>query len=680
MHVPTSSSALVLSDFRRRILAWPVLLLALLALIYGAKARAQADNENTTPTAWWMETGQTFAQIQSVLSQNNARIIDIKVDSTLSHYTVTYVENQGSYAKSWWWYVGISGSELSQVLTNTGARLISLQPYDSGNGTPLFNVAMIANTGADAKAWWYYYDVPESEITSIALGANARLTTLQSYTLSGETYYSFIMISNTGADAREWWWHAGATAQQISGYVSNTNSRILDLTAVGNGTFNVVQESCPSSGCPEWWWYTGVSGSQVIGYARDHGARAFAADPAPGCTTNCLAAVLIDNTPTDVTACDPEGCISEAQLSAQICAQLENQVVGYVCLVGQMRPVYGGLAQTSTDSPPNGMAMTPDLTTNVASVSKTMTATAVLQLLAKDGLSIDTPIQAYLYSDWARGGNINNVTFRELLNHTSGLGELSDCPGASTYSQVESIVAEGPVAADIGVMNPTDGLPRYGNCNFSLLRELLPALLGQNLVNSYPDGSARAAESSALYVSYLQSHVFVPVAASDASCKPPSGNTGILSYPYPAGTANGTNWGDQSLQCGASGWQLSAFDTFDVVSSLASNTTLLSTPNKADMMQNCLGWDCAVNRVCPTPYVCKNGALFGGPQTATTQYPQVWTYAGILKCNVPVVLVVNSPLPPKWEWGGNPGSDTIGIVDNAYQSSSVAGVGPACTQ
>jgi hypothetical protein len=133
------------------------------------------------------------------------------------------------------------------------------------------------------------------------------------------------------------------------------------------------------------------------------------------------------------------------------------------------------------------------------------------------------------------------------------------------------------------------------------------------------------------------------------------------------------NWGDQSLACGASGWQLSAFNIFDVVNSLASNVTLLSQSDKDDMIQNCLGWDCAVNRYCPTPYVCKNGMLPDGSV-------QVWTYAGILKCNVPVVIVVNSPLPPAWEPGGTPGTDTIGIVANAYQNSIVPGAGPPCPQ
>ena len=87
------------------------------------------------------------------------------------------------------------------------------------------------------------------------------------------------------------------------------------------------------------------------------------------------------------------------------------------------------------------------------------------------------------------------------------------------------------------------------------------------------------------------------------------------------------------------------------------------------MLANSLGWDSAVRSDCPNPYDCKNGDLNNGPGT---QF--VWTYAGIFKCNVPVVVVVNSPLPEPFKSNG----DIIGLVANAYQNASVPGTGPAC--
>ena len=95
-----------------------------------------------------------------------------------------------------------------------------------------------------------------------------------------------------------------------------------------------------------------------------------------------------------------------------------------------MRPAYGGQARTSADPP--ALPMSPDLVTDIASVSKTMTAMAMLQLLAKDGLPINTKISPYIYSDWTQGANISQLTFQELLTHSSGFGQLPAMPAATT--------------------------------------------------------------------------------------------------------------------------------------------------------------------------------------------------------------------------------------------------------
>ena len=87
------------------------------------------------------------------------------------------------------------------------------------------------------------------------------------------------------------------------------------------------------------------------------------------------------------------------------------------------------------------------------------------------------------------------------------------------------------------------------------------------------------------------------------------------------------------------------------------------------MIAGSLGWDSAVRNDCPNPNVCKNGDLNNGPGTQA-----VWTYAGILKCNVPVVVVVNSPLPPPYQGG----EDIIGLVKDALAKSSVPGTPKTC--
>jgi Beta-lactamase len=655
-----ASRNLIARQSRRFCLALVCLCVLILSTV--SSARAEDDNENSTPTAWWYYTGQSFSDIGSTLTAKNARIVDIAVDnSAATSFTVTYVQNTGSYAKQWWWYVGIDAPTLAKNLSTNNARLISFKAYDTGGGNIRFAVAMTSNTGADAKGWWYYFGQTPAQIGNLTKSNNARLTALQSYTSNGQTLYSCIMIANSGADNKAWWWYFNVSPQAIGTAINSNNARLLDITPAGDGNFNVALESC-SGGCPAWWWYYGQDMNGVLTQTQNHGARAFTVEPYQGCSgsSECFVTAMISNTPADVTACDPNGCISEAKLSANICNKLANHVVGYSCLVGGMRPIYGGQARTSTNAP--SLPMTPDLVTDIASVSKTMTATAILQLLAKDGLPISTKISSYIYPDWAQGANIDKLTFQELLTHSSGFAQVpgNACGNDITYSALETIVAGGVTATNIGQ-------PQYGNCNFALLRELMPALQGQKLTN-YPDGPARAQQSSAMYINYMNTNVFQPVGVPLSACKPPAGTNDILSYTNPAGSTSGDDWNDWSLQCGSGGWVLSANQIFDVVNNLATSNTLLTTAEKKQMFSDCLGWDCSVRPDCPSPYVCKNGDLNNGAGIS------VWTYAGVLKCNVPVVVVVNSPLPSPYQGG----EDIIGLVKDAYNASTVPGTGSAC--
>ena len=649
-------------DVRSRYARLVLLCLGLLLLVGSSPARAEEDNESTTPTAWWTYTGQSFNDVNNTITAKNARIEDIAIDNAAAtSFTVSYVQNTGTYAKAWWWYVGIDAATLASHLSANKARLVSLKAYDTGGGNIRFAVAMIANTGADNKAWWYYYGKSTTDITALAKTNNARLTALQSYTSNGPTVYACIMIANTGADAKAWWWYYNISPQTVGADLSTNKARLLDLTPAGNGNFNAAMESC-SGACPAWWWYYGLDAYGVLDKAQNGGARVVTSSSYQGCnngSNECYVTTMIGNSPPDVTACDSQGCISEAKLSANICGTLANHTVGYSCEVGSMPPGFGGLARTSTDAP--SLPMAPDLVTDIASVSKTMTATAILQLLTKDGLTIDTKIAPYLYRDWVQGPNISQLTFKDLLTHSTGFGQLPNnaCGNGITYSTLEALVAGGVSSANIGK-------PDYGNCNFALLREIMPALLHQSLTN-YPDGPQRAQQSSTLYISYMNANVFQPVGVPTSSCTPPSGPNGILSYPYPAGNTAGTNWDDWSLQCGAGGWVLSGDQIFRVINDLATGNTLLTTAEKKQMFADCLGWDCSVRADCPNPNVCKNGHLFSGPTN-------VWTYAGVLKCNVPVVVVVNSTLPSLYQNG----NDIIGVVANALQNSSVPGTAKPC--
>jgi hypothetical protein len=227
---------------------------------------------NTAPTAAWWYYGQTPEQVADLLSANGARLVSLQVEQTSPlRLTVSMVKNSGTYAKGWWWYHGVTGSQLSSYLSTNNARLVSLSPYEV-NGTTYFAAVMISNTGADAKGWWWYYGATPSQISTALQQNNARLVDFESYSTSAGTRYAAVMIPNTGADAKGWWWYYGVTGSQVSSLLSQNNAFLTNIEPAdaSGSTFNVIMEQSPGI---SWWWYYGVTSSQLGDKLSQNGAR-----------------------------------------------------------------------------------------------------------------------------------------------------------------------------------------------------------------------------------------------------------------------------------------------------------------------------------------------------------------------------------------------------------------------
>ncbi len=260
------------------------------------------DRNNATPTAWWVYSGQTLTDITNFVNANNARLVDLSIDSlgTPHRFTATYVSNTGAYAKSWWFYDGVDETALSTALSTNNARLTVVKAYDIGSGQIRFAAVMIANTGADAKTWWWYYNKATADLTSLLQTNTAHLVQINSYVTGGQTRYAAIMISNTGADATSWWWYFNLPASNISTYLNTNQARLIDLDYdATTGNYNVIMTSCGVD-CPHWWWYFGTTGQQLLDNAAQDGARAIDVNTYAGCGGTCYAYLFINNS-NDIT-------------------------------------------------------------------------------------------------------------------------------------------------------------------------------------------------------------------------------------------------------------------------------------------------------------------------------------------------------------------------------------------
>ncbi len=128
-----------------------------------------------------------------------------------------------------------------------------------------------------------------------------------------------------------------------------------------------------------------------------------------------------------------------------------------------------------------GQPMTLETLVDLASVSKPMTALAVLQLYEAGRLDLDAPVRRYLpefdVSDEAAAGKI---TVRQLLRHTSGLrrkqDHLAPCCGMERQLDLQWAVQQLHRAQ---LNRPVGARFEYANSNYVLLAALVARVTGE---------------------------------------------------------------------------------------------------------------------------------------------------------------------------------------------------------
>jgi hypothetical protein len=105
---------------------------------------------------------------------------------------------------------------------------------------------------------------------------------------------------------------------------------------------------------------------------------------------------------------------------------------------------------------------------HIASCSKLITAIAMTRTLAAQGLPASTKIIDFLPGYWAKGPNIDQITFAQLMTHKSGFR----VDGSDTFFPImKSQVGTGVTSDNLNVYS-------YQNMNFSICRILIPVMNG----------------------------------------------------------------------------------------------------------------------------------------------------------------------------------------------------------
>ncbi len=222
---------------------------------------------------------------------------------------------------------------------------------------------------------------------------------------------------------------------------------------------------------------------------------------------------------------------------------------------------------------------------NIASVTKLMTAVAVMQLIKKNNLTIQSKIGGWLPTYWNAKQAIKDLTFEELMTHSSGLAESN-----TGYDSLKATVAR-------GLDNPAKPFDVYANINFALFRAMIPYLRDKNAATQQEQAMVPSNTSgfenwlSTEYIEYMQEKVFTPIGMGTATCTPSSNTAQAFGESSNPMALINAELGDWKNTCGGGGYFMSVMEMARFMAYLSHSTVLLDNTQKALMDIKRMGWD-----------------------------------------------------------------------------------------
>lgn len=313
-------------------------------------------------------------------------------------------------------------------------------------------------------------------------------------------------------------------------------------------------------------------------------------------------------------------------------AALRNSTNGYTLRMRRGGQANYTLQWNWAQNPGDGnRGWNPDRGMHIASISKFLTAVALVDLLDRRNIDFDTTIAQYLPDYWTLGPNVGGITFQELMNHTSG---FSTGGSDSSFAFMRQRVAAGFPASQSGDYD-------YENMNFGLMRILIATIGG------YVDEDANFGPlfnnmmwdlvTKMAYVDYMETRVFAPAGVTGASLA----SAASTAHGYTRTGANGQDWGNLSDWAGGAAWHMSADDVLDIASWFRRSGDSISRARATEALQEGYGvdgsWNTAVGRI-----YHKNGSWRTGGDCDSRR--QVQSILFFLPEDMEVVVFVNSPI------------------------------------
>ncbi len=228
----------------------------------------------------------------------------------------------------------------------------------------------------------------------------------------------------------------------------------------------------------------------------------------------------------------------------------------------------GGLLRKNIDAP--ATAHSPVARQEIASCSKYITTLAMVKMLDRAGLNLDTPIGAYLPTYMNATAPVRAIKFRQLLSHHSGLvGGIND---------INITLAKMQLAVQTSNGLQFDSY-QYNNMNFALCRLLLPYVYWKEVMNMTPQTIAQFEANPAsldsqlanVFLSFVRTDVFKAAGLPTwgiLGATDPGTNSPALYYDNDLVGAAGvtTSWLTTIVNLGSAGFDLNAIELAQITS------------------------------------------------------------------------------------------------------------------
>jgi CubicO group peptidase (beta-lactamase class C family) len=163
-----------------------------------------------------------------------------------------------------------------------------------------------------------------------------------------------------------------------------------------------------------------------------------------------------------------------------------------------------------------GRAMTPDTPFLIASLSKSITAVGIMQLVEQGRIDLDAPVQTYL--PWFRVADedmSSRITVRHLLHQTSGFDERESYVRNLNTDPSNDALEKSVRALHTAELNSAPGETfEYANTNYDILGLIIQTVSGQS------------------YEEYIQENIFTPLDMDQSHTSLEDARTGDMSRGY----------------------------------------------------------------------------------------------------------------------------------------------------